>query len=135
MTSRAICHLDATLDAKVSAAGAKKGWSSSSVIEAALKCSFSSAIEHERDGLLIKRLDDLNRPLARTERGNQARTELWDLGVHYQIMFGPRLDDRAMSGGHHAIPQRLRALPQATRTPPCARPQTPRRSARRCHLQ
>ncbi len=96
MKSRAICYLDATLDAKVSAAGAKKGWSKSSVIEAALKYFFSSAIEHERDGLIIKRLDDMNRRLARMERDSQALMELCDLGVRYQIAFGPRLDAAAV---------------------------------------
>lgn len=96
MKSRAICYLDATLDAKVSAAGAKKGWSKSSVIEAALKYFFSSAIEHERDGLLIKRLDDLNRRLARMERDQQSLMELCDLGVRYQLAFGPRLSPGAV---------------------------------------
>lgn len=97
MKSRAICYLDATLDAKISAAGAKKGWSKSSVIEAALKYFFSSAIEHERDALLIKRLDDMNRRLARMERDQQSLMELCDLAMRYQIAYGPRLSPAAMN--------------------------------------
>jgi hypothetical protein len=97
MKSRAICYLDATLDAKVAAAGAKKGWSKSSVIEAALKYFFSSAIEHERDALIIKRLDEMNRRLARMERDQQSLMELCDLGMRYQIAYGPRLSPAALN--------------------------------------
>lgn len=91
MKPRLIAYVAPRLHAQVAAAGAKPGWSQSSVVEAALTCFFSSAIEYERDALLIKRLDEMNRRLARMERDQQAHLELSDVSVHFQLIFGPRL--------------------------------------------
>lgn len=91
MKPRLIAYVDPQLHTQVAAAGAKPGWSQSSVVEAALKYFFCSALEHERNALLIKRLDEMNRRLARMERDQQAHLELSDMGVHFQIIFGPRL--------------------------------------------
>ncbi len=91
MKPRLIAYVDPRLHTQVTAAGAKPGWSQSSVVEAALKYFFSTAIEHERDALLIKRLDEINRRLARMERDQQAHLELSDVGVHFQLVTGPRL--------------------------------------------
>jgi len=95
MKPRLIAYVDPKLHTQVAAAGAKPGWSQSAVIEAALKYFFSNAIEHERDTLLIKRLDEVNRRLARMERDQQAQLELSDIGVHYQLVFSPRLKGEA----------------------------------------
>jgi hypothetical protein len=92
---RLIAYVEPRLHAQVTAAGAKPGWSQSAVIEAALRYFFSNVIEHERDALLIKRLDDLNRRLARMERDQQAHIELCDVGVHLQLILGPRLNAEA----------------------------------------
>ena len=91
MKPRLIAYVDPKLHTQVAAAGAKPGWSQSSVVEAALRYFFSSAIEHERDALLIKRLDEMNRRLARIERDQQSHLELSDVGVHFQLIMGPRL--------------------------------------------
>ncbi len=95
MKPRLIAYVDPRLHTQVAAAGAKPGWSQSAVIEAALKYFFSNAIEHERDALLIKRLDEMNRRLARMERDQQAQLELSNISVHYQLVFGPRLKGEA----------------------------------------
>jgi hypothetical protein len=95
MKPRLIAYVDPKLHTQVAAAGAKPGWSQSSVVEAALKYFFSNAIEHERDALLIKRLDEMNRRLARMERDQQAHLELSDIGVHFQLVFGLRLKGEA----------------------------------------
>lgn len=95
MKPRLIAYVDQRLHTQVAAAGAKPGWSQSAVVEAALKYFFSNAIEHERDALLIRRLDEMNRRLARMERDQQAQLELSDIGVHFQLIFGPRLKGEA----------------------------------------